>query len=174
MDGNYGSWDSWLPLVQLSLNQHFNSRTASSAFDLLFNRPFNGFEDFSAVPIPHDIDSMVFNHQESWRIFNEAVLPGLKACVAEVKRLQRVKMDLRKQAEELLPGDAVWIQDVTRSTKWAPAYEGPFVVFTVNPGGTYTLLDAAGDIYPRAVPISQIKLAPAGIDATVVKLEYRK
>ena len=29
-------------------------------------------------------------------------------------------MDERKQVESLLPGDTVWIKDVTRENKWKP------------------------------------------------------
>ena len=37
MEGAYGGWDEWLPLVQMSLNQAIGKCTGSAAFDLMFN-----------------------------------------------------------------------------------------------------------------------------------------
>jgi len=81
MEGAYGGWDDWLPLVQVSLNQANNRRTGSAAFDLMFNRPFNGIGDFSEVSCVDDVDSIIHKHRS------------------------------------LLPGEVVWIIDVTRSSK---------------------------------------------------------
>ena len=52
--------------------------------------------------------------QKAWVLFRDAVLPGLKSRVADVKREQQVKMNKRKQVESLLPGDIVWIECYTR------------------------------------------------------------
>ena len=104
MEGNYGGWDDWLPLVQISLNQAIGRRTNSSAFELMFNRQFNGLGDFSEVTQVNDVDSIIHKHQDSWKLFRDAVLPGLKTRVAQVKREQREKMNLRKQKESVLPG----------------------------------------------------------------------
>ena len=74
---------------------------------------------------------------------------------------------MRKQAESLLPGDIVWIVDVTRKIKWEPVYEGPYSILHQHKSGTYSLLDVMGEILPRRVPISQIKISEAGINTTV-------
>jgi len=71
-------------------------------------------------------------------------------------------MDLRKQMEPLLPGDVVWIVDINCSSKWEPVYEGPFTILRQHKGGTYSLMDTMGELLPRKVPISQIKLSSAG------------
>ena len=77
-----------------------------------------------------------------------------------------MKMNARKQVESLLPGDIVWIVDVTRGSKWEPVYEGPYSILRQHKSGTYSLLDVMGEILPRRVPISQIKILEAGIDTT--------
>jgi len=162
MEGAYGGWDDWLPLVQISLNQAIGKRTKSAAFELMFNRCFNGLGDFSEVTAVDDVDSIIHKHRDSWNLFRDAVLPGLKARVNQVKLEQREKMDLRKQMLPILPGETVWIKDVTRGSKWEAIYEGPFTVLTQHKGGTYSLLDAMGELLPRKVPISQIKLGNIG------------
>ena len=165
MEGNYGGWDDWLPLVQISLNQAIGRRTNSSAFELMFNRQFNGLGDFSEVTQVDDVDSIIHKHQDSWKLFRDAVLPGLKTRVAQVKREQREKMNLRKQKESVLPGQEVWIKDVTRGSKWDAVYEGPYTVLCQHKGGTYSLLDTMGEILPRRVPISQMKTVDCVIDS---------
>ena len=158
MEGAYGGWDDWLPLVQVSLNQANNRRTGSAAFDLMFDRPFNGLGDFSEVCCVDDVDSIIHKHREAWQLFQDAVLPGLKIRITQVKKEQREKMDLRKQVRPLLPGEVVWIVDVTRSSKWEPVYEGPYTVLQQHRGGTYSLLDATGELLLRRIPISQIRI----------------
>ena len=158
MEGAYGCWDDWLPLVQMSLNQLIGKRTGSAAFDIMFNQPFNGLGDFRKVKTIDDLDKMVMQNKDAWKIFKEAVIPGLKARVAQVKREQREKMDMRKRVEPIQSGEQVWIQDVTRGGKWEPVYEGPYTVLRQNKGGTYSLLDAAGELLPRRVPVAQIRV----------------
>ena len=54
IEGAYGGWDDWLPMVQISLNQALNKRTGSTVFGLMFNQPFNGLGDF------HDASFFLF------------------------------------------------------------------------------------------------------------------
>ena len=115
----------------------------------MFNHQFNGLGDFSEVTQVDDVDLIIHKHQDSWKLFRDAVLPGLKTRVAQVKREQREKMDLRKQKESVLPGQEVWIKDVTRGNKWDAVYEGPYTVLCQHKGGTYSLLDTMGEILPR-------------------------
>jgi len=165
IEGGYGGWDDWLPLVQISLNQHIGRRTGFSAFDLMFNRPFNGLSDFQEAT-EEDLDQMLEKNKEAWTLFRDAVLPGLKIRVTNIKAEQRARMDEHKQVKSLLPGDTVWIKDVTRENKWEPVYEGPFVILQQHKSGNYSLLDSTGAILPRRVPISQIKLSDAGKNDT--------
>ena len=89
MEGAYGGWDDWLPLIQVSLNQAIGRRTGSAAFDLMFNRDFNGLGDFTEVECVDDLDKVITKHKEAWKLFRDAVLPGLKTRVTQVKKEQR-------------------------------------------------------------------------------------
>ena len=170
MEGNYGGWDDWLPLVQMSLNQAIGKRTGSAAFELMFNRPFNGLGDFRDVKTMDDIDKLVTKNKEAWNVFKEAVIPGLKTRVTQVKREQREKMNMRRQVEPLTVGEQVWIKDITRASKWEPVYEGPYTILKQHQGGTYSLLDAMGELLSRRVPISQIRITNPIVDKNTSKI----
>ena len=85
--------------------------------------------------------------QKAWVLFRDAVLPGLKSQVADVKREQQMKMDARKQVESLLPGDIVWIVDATRGSKWELVCESPYSILHQYKSGTYFLLESMGKFY---------------------------
>ena len=79
-------------------------------------------------------------------LFRDAVLPGLKSRVADVMREQLMKINARKQVESLLPGDIVWIVDVTRGSKQEPVYDGPYGILHQHKSRTYSLLNVIGEI----------------------------
>jgi transposase InsO family protein len=56
VEGSYGAWDLWLPLVQVSMNKVVGTRTKSTAFSLMHARRFNGFVDFSKTQTISNID----------------------------------------------------------------------------------------------------------------------
>ena len=60
----------------------------------MFNRGFNGLGDFTNVECVDDLNGVITKNKEAWNLFRDAVLPGLKARVTQVKREQRQKMDL--------------------------------------------------------------------------------
>ena len=66
IEGAYGGLDDWLPMVQISLNQALNRRTGSTAFGLMFNRPFNGLGDFYDIADEEDLDHVMEKQQEVW------------------------------------------------------------------------------------------------------------
>ena len=150
MEGAYGRWDDWLPMVQISLNQVLNKRTDLTAFGLMFNWPFNGLGDFHDVANEEALDSVMKKQQKAWVLFRDAVLPGLKSRVADVKREQQMKINAKKQVESLLPGDV----DITRESKWEPIYEGPYSILHQHKSGTYSLLDAMGNSTEKSTKIS--------------------
>ena len=87
----YGGWNDWLPLVQISLNQHIGRITSSTVFDLMFNHPFNGLSDF--LEVTEDFNQMLEKNKEAWSLFRDVVLFGLKIQVANIKSEQKTKMD---------------------------------------------------------------------------------
>ena len=91
-------------------------------------------------------------------LFRDAVLPGLKSRVADIKREQLMKMDMRKQAESLLPGDIVWIVDVTRGSKWEPVYEGPYSILHQHKSGIFFIECDGGNSTKKSTNISNQNL----------------
>jgi transposase InsO family protein len=124
VEGAYGAWDDWLPMVQLSLNQAVGKRTNSAAFSLFLGRKFNGFEDYSKVEEIQDLQQVLEKKKTFWVEFQEAVLPAISAHSLEMEEKQEERLNKRKQFKPLQTGDTVMATDQTRSSKWEPVYEG--------------------------------------------------
>ena len=151
-EGAAGHWKDWLAFVQIGLNNAINKKTGSTPFSLMFGRPFNGFGNFSNTQTPENIDNILAKRGEKWKIYRETVLPGILDRTKEVKKAQEFILNKRKQIAPLLPGTHVMAMDVTRSSKWAPVYEGPFIIGHQSKGGAYQLLDLnGGEISPKRV-----------------------
>jgi len=158
MEGAFGAWDDWIPLVQLSLNEAIGMRTKSAAFSLMHNRKFNGFIDFSEVQTMDEIETAMDKRQTAWNEFREIVLPGIRERTSQVKAGQEKRLNSeRKQIESLQPGAMVMAIDHTRASKWDPVYEGPFRVVKQHEGGAYSLADITGEILPRRRTIDMLK-----------------
>ncbi len=156
VEGAYVVWDEWLPLVQLSINVHINSRTNSAPFALMFNRQFNFFKDFSKVSVLESLDEAFKDVKESWTTFQQYVLPALQLRNEDVKKQQDGRLNQRKQVEQLKVGDQVMTLNPLR-TKWDPVYEGPFTIKQRHEGDSYELLNALGQPLERRVTIDMIK-----------------
>jgi hypothetical protein len=55
-------------------------------------------------------------------------------------------------------GSFVMLNTESRTSKLHPKYEGPFKVLKRTKGGSYTLLDATGALYPRNVSPDKLKI----------------
>jgi len=157
IEGAFGNWDDWMPLVQVSLNEAIGARTKSSAFSLMHGRKFNGFFDFSKTEMTDDIDRVMGQRERAWEEFREIVLPGILDRTKNVKTTQEKRLNDRKQIEPLKQGTKVMAIDNTRASKWDPKYEGPFEVVEQHQGGTYSLQDATGEKMPRRRTIDMLK-----------------
>ncbi|MGH2639393.1 MAG: integrase catalytic domain-containing protein, partial [Rhabdochlamydiaceae bacterium] len=145
MEGSPEHWESWLPLVQLSINAAFSKRTKSAPFSLMFGRQFNGFGDFSDTDTCEDIVEAAEKQLSRSKVLWNVILPGVSEVNRMTKEKLRTSLDTnRKQQGMLLPGTKVMALDQTRGSKWDPVYEGPFTVVRQGEGGAYTLKDAKG------------------------------
>jgi hypothetical protein len=158
VEGSYASWDDWLPLVQVGLNESINSRTRSAAFALMFNRKFNGFRDFSKVNTPFDIDKIFSQVQENWKKFKFAVLPGILARTKAVKAQQELRLNQRKQSIQFEPGASVMILNHQKSSKWEPHYDGPYTIDKQHEGGSYSLCNALNEVINGRFTSDMLKL----------------
>jgi hypothetical protein len=137
-------WHQWLPLVQLAINTMISERTKSSAFSLMFGRPFNGFEDYvNTVPgSTAGIEKCI----NQWMSFHNQVIPKIVKLSEAFKDVSRFKYDKsHKLVDKIKVGSKVMCIDQTRSSKWLPVYEGPFIISEINRGGAYILKDMNGD-----------------------------
>jgi len=127
-------------------------------------RKFNGFEDYSKVEEIQDLQQVLEKKKTFWVEFQVAVLPAISAHSLEIKEKQEERLNKRKQFKPLQTGDTVMATDQTRSSKWEPVYEGPYIVEKRNSGGTYTLKNILGDTLPRSQTIDMLQPVHAKIE----------
>ena len=145
MEGSMGSWESWLPTVQLGLNVQVHKRTGTTPFALMFGRPFNEFWDFTTAQSLEDWSNFVEQRMSQWHKLHDAILPAVAERSKERYASSREALDKsRRMAPDFKVGDFVMAEDPVRSSKWQPVFTGPHAIGTVHEGGTYTLLDALG------------------------------
>jgi hypothetical protein len=158
-------WPEWLPVIQLALNTMIRSNTNTSAFVLMFGRPFNGFEDFSSAQGLYSQAEAIVQVLEKWATFHEAIIPGIREAMVEVKSKLRERMDQEhKIVEPFEPGTQVMAVNNTRGSKWEPRYEGPLTVARQGRGGAYTLLDSTGTEIPSKRTADMLVPIPASVD----------
>jgi transposase InsO family protein len=158
VEGTYASWDDWIPLVQVGLNESINTRTGSAAFALMFNRKFNGFRDFSKVNTPQDFNKIFSQVQDTWKNFKTSVLPGILARTKLIKSQQELRLNQRKQAVQFEPGAAVMILNHQKSSKWEPHYDGPYTIDKQHEGGSYSLYNALNEVINGRYTSDMLKL----------------
>lgn len=165
IDGAFGIWDLWLPMVQLSMNQQISRRHGSAPFALMFGRKWNGLKDFSSVETVEDWDAAVQNQKQLWDSFVNAVLPAIQAKTLVTKAKQEAKLNQRRQMEPLQAGELVMVKEMVPESKWDAVFQGPFEVVERTKGGTYRLKDPLGNIMEPSRPISQLKKVAAPVPA---------
>jgi len=124
----------------------------------------NEVRDYSMEPFkPIDMNEWK-EHQEK---VVSLIYPAINERVKGKQEVYRKKVDaLRKKIikDELVPGSLVMIKDPvyllnpsTRPTG-EPIFIGPYSIVRRTLYGPYILRDDTGEIYPRRVPIDQMKL----------------
>jgi hypothetical protein len=152
-------WHHWLPLLQLSLNDHVNYRTDTRPFTLMFNRAFNDFSNFKETAELTNLHQAVQQRLQDNENFQNIVVPAMKDKNTEVKNNMKQILDKTlKQVSSLKPGTLVMAKDVTKTSKWDPVYEGPFTVVEQHKGEAYTLKDNTDQVLPRRRTIDQLKV----------------
>ena len=158
MEGSTQNWQSWLPLIQFSLNSKILERTGTAPFILMFNRVSNDFEDYSKIQIKHNLRAIEFLKKKSEE-FKDVTLKTISEKSKNDKEKLRERLDGNmKIVEPLKIGTIVYALDATRSSKWDPVYEGPFTVVRQNTGGAYILKDLTGIELKRNFTIEMLKV----------------
>ena len=153
----FGTWELFLPMTQLSLNITTLQRTGSRPFELLFARPFSGFEDFTATA-PMDVASSLLIRLENLQTIKEVVWPAVAIRTHEIRSLKQQQHDAHSHIVEPLPlGTRVMVADALKESKWDPPYEGPFTIVKRTRRNNYVLTDATGATLKRKFTIQMLK-----------------
>jgi hypothetical protein len=151
-------WHEWLPLTQMSLNLQINKRTGSSPYSLMFARAENQFEDYRWVSVPQEALGSIDALLEQQKLFREVIIPAIADRSRRTKATAHIHLDRKhKIVAPFKVGEHVFALDKTRSSKWDPVYEGPFVVVKQSRGGAYTLADATNNILKRKFTVDMLK-----------------
>ena len=153
----FGTWELLLPMTQLSLNITILQRTGSRPFELLFARPFSGFEDWTKTA-PMDVVSSLVLRLEHLQAIKEIVWPAIAQRTHEMRSIKQHQHNAHtKIVQPLQPGTHVMVTDALKESKWDPPYEGPFTVLKRTRRNNYVLMDATGAILKRHFTIQMLK-----------------
>jgi hypothetical protein len=162
--GTYVNWDTFLPLVQLSINNIVSRRSKTKPFFLFFGRDFNGFEDFSQTEPLEITDDIVIKLLEHNQQFYSKVIPAFNTQIAEYKKKQQEMLDKQRIIiPSLPPNTKVMIKDLNPTSKWNPIFEGPWTVVKQDSQGNYQLKDKTGTIVQNTFPIEHLKIVDAEV-----------
>jgi hypothetical protein len=153
-------WSTWLPYVQLSVNANMASVTQSAPFSLMFNRSLNRFADFSqSTPLNRrELEEARKRWIESHQDLVSIVFPAVSEHVKDVRRAEaKAFAKSRKIIGTLEPGTRVRLKDMNKhKAKFAPEYDGDFIVVRRNKGNAYMLKTLDNAAVPFAVSVNQL------------------
>jgi hypothetical protein len=170
LHGTASFWPLYVPFVQLAYNNKVHELTGSTPFSLMFGRCMNELRDYTQ-PDAVSVKPYTPVDFQAWKEHQEKVVslifPSINERVKGKQEEMRKKVDqLRKKIVkgELMPGAVVMIKDPSyllnpsaRPSK-EPTFIGPYTVVRRTLHGPYLLRDETGVIYPRHVPIDQMKI----------------
>jgi hypothetical protein len=87
-EGTFAAWNNWIPLVQLKFNKIISVQIESAEFSLMFGGSFNGFENFSTVPVSINLSSATDKIVQVWRNFRATILSEIAAHNLSAKKSQ--------------------------------------------------------------------------------------
>jgi transposase InsO family protein len=164
--GMHIHWPLYLPFAQLSYNAKVHELKLSTPHALMFARKMNEFQDYTQVK-QEDYKVKL----EEWEKHQDEVLSliypqiALRAKQVHEKFAQKLEK-LRRNilTRDLPPGTQVMILDEKyiksphMRPKTDPKYIGKYTIVKREVNGPYVLKDMDGQVYPRKVPIDQMKV----------------
>jgi transposase InsO family protein len=157
VEGTVRDWYHMIPQVQLWMNLRSSAVHGFTPFSLMFSRPFVGFKDFTNTPIemltPEQLEKR-YNLAMSWLYPKSAAKVSLTAS----KRISKYNAKRGVCNEPFPDGSYVMVKNPRRENKMGQRYLGPYRVLRRTQGGSYVLLDEAGQLLPRNVAPSHLKL----------------
>jgi transposase InsO family protein len=157
MIGNIMEWPYYLNAVQYYYNNKISELTQSSPFSLLFGRCTNEFIKFDTILSKPITKQQWYNHQQK---LLSLIYPILSSKFIHLKQQQvnyynKLKRNLL--LESLPPGMQVAIKNLDYSSKNDIRYLTGYTILKRTLHGPYLLREPSGKVYPRLVPIDQIK-----------------
>ena len=168
--GQWNNWDLFVPAAQYGMNLRVTKRHGSTPFSLMFARthnPFKSYQDCSAQPLTEE--------QLCARIATMTKLVYPLIFDKTTQSSQKV-VEMFQKSHKILdagfpPGAYVMLNTESRTSKLHPKYEGPFKVLKRTQGGSYTLLDSTGALYPRNVSPDKLKIVSLPTPAPSYEVE---
>ena len=157
LQGMKADWYHLLPQTQLWLNLRSHAVYGSTPFSIMFNRPFNGFNDFS-----RDQSRILTADEvrERYDYAQKVLFPEVYSRFNNrnnrlASKFNKLKTTLSDQFPD---GSIVMLENPRRTSKFNPRYVGPFKVLRRNRGGAYVIQDMSGKLYSRNASAAQLKL----------------
>jgi hypothetical protein len=156
-NGQWNNWDLFIPATQHGMNLRVTKRHGSTPFSLMFARAHNPFKAYDAVSSEPLTEEQL---QARIKTMTELVFPLIleKATQSSKKSIVMFQKSHKILDQGFPDGSYVMLNTESRTSKLHPKYEGPFKVLKRTKGGSYTLLDSTGVLYPRNVSPDKLKV----------------
>lgn len=168
--GDWSTWDIFVPASQYGMNIRIAKRHGSAPFALMFARSPNTFQAY------HHVQSKVLTESELVKRVDHmttTVFPSIheKTKSNSDKMTNMFNKEHKIIANGFPEGSSVMLTVSTRKSKLHPKYEGPFKILRRTKGGSYTLLDQTGELYPKKVSPDKLKIISLPDDAPSYEVE---
>lgn len=171
-NGQWSNWDLFIPATQHGMNLRVTKRHGSTPFSLMFARAHNPFKAYDAVSSEPLTEEQL---QARIKTMTELVYPLIleKATQSSKKSIVMFQKSHKILDQGFPDGSYVMLNTESRTSKLRPKYEGPFKVLKRTKGGSYTLLDSTGALYPRNVSPDKLKVVslPPSPDSSSYEVE---
>ena len=147
-------WVAWIPWVQLMVNAKRKERVGTSSFELMFARPSLGFEVAGETQPLDDDERFALLHERQQELV-DLVFPAVRDRAAA----RRLKDKNQVRRAKYRVGMQVMVRDPTRTSKWMPRFEGPFIIHKITRNGNFVLRDQQGRLLTRNVTLDMMKMA---------------
>lgn len=156
-NGEWTSWDLFLPATQYGINCRITKRHSSTPFSLMFARTMNPLSNFK------DVSSDLLTEEELVKRMTtmlEVIHPSVNEKTSRYSKRMKASFHRRHRIHEasFSEGTKVMLETQPRTSKLKARYEGPFSILRQTTGRSYELLDATGKLYPHRVSSNRLKL----------------
>ena len=155
-------WHRWIPFVLMAYRTRVHSVTGFTPFQLLFGRPMNKFEDFSAQLDQTPIDKRAVEIKDLVEHKQQTALETIRGA----QENQRENQTKRQHGNEfeLPPGQKVTVKSLKIQGKLQNDYVGIYEVDGKTKNGNYWLKNGNGERLAQSFPLSRLKLVDNDVE----------